>query len=295
MKSGIGRWIATISILAAASFCFATPALALQVEPTVYYATLQSVLANDMLVSWYGNPNSPAMGVLGQYSPARLSARLRTQASAYASLTDKKVIPTYELIAVVAQGSAGADGMWRRRETGTVIDSMLQQARVNGFKLVLDVQPGKSTVKDELAYLRPWLEQPDVYLALDPEFDMWTGQLPGLEIGHMTANEVNYALNYLTNIIQQNALPPKVLIVHQFTMDMLPDKKKIGSSPVVDLVLDMDGFGSQAVKSGTWSRIMNQGQLEYSGVKLFYHQDPNMFTPQQVMKLSPTPSVVIYQ
>ena len=176
-----------------------------------------------------------------------------------------------------------------------MIDSMLQQARANGFKLVLDVQPGKSTVQDELAYLRPWLEQPDVYLALDPEFDMWRGQVPGREIGHMTSDEVNYALNYLTNIIQQNGLPPKVLIVHQFTMNMLPDKGSIGSSPVVDLVLDMDGFGAQWLKNDTWNMIMNQGQLEFSGIKLFYDQDPNMFTPQQVMNLTPTPSVVIYQ
>jgi len=40
---------------------------------------------------------------------------------------------------------------------------------------------------------------------------------------------------------------------------------------------------------------MNQGQLEFSGIKLFYDQDPGMFTPREVMKLDPTPSVVIYQ
>jgi hypothetical protein len=293
MQNKLSRWIAAFS--AAALLAAWTPqAFARPAEPS-FSPAIQSVLANNLLVTWYGNPNDPRMGVLGQFSGADLAARLRRQANAYANLTSKNVVPAYELIAVVAQGSPGADGKWRLRASEEMIDDMLQQARANGFKLVLDLQPGQSTVQDELAYLRPWLEQPDVYLALDPEFDMWRGQTPGVEIGHMTAGEVNYALNYLTNIIQQNGLPPKVLIVHQFTMNMLPDKQNIGSSPVVDLVLDMDGFGAQWLKNDTWNMIMNQGQLEFSGIKLFYDQDPGMFTPREVMKLDPTPSVVIYQ
>ncbi len=287
------RWIAAVS-MAVLFALLVPPAYAWPTEPSVSPAT-QSVLANSLLVTWYGNPNDPRMGVLGQYSGDDLAARLQRQAGAYAQFTGKNVVPAYELIAVVAQGSAGDDGKWRRQETEEMIDDVLQQARANGFKLVLDLQPGHSTVQDELDYLRPWLEQPDVYLALDPEFDMWQGQTPGVEIGHMSSDEVNYAINYLTNLIQQNGLPPKVLIVHQFTMNMLPDKENIGGSPVLDVVLDMDGFGAQWLKNDTWNMIMNQGQLEFSGIKLFYDQDPGMFTPQQVMDMNPSPSVVIYQ
>jgi len=293
MQRAISVLLAAFSLLALLA-ADTDGAMAWPAEPD-YAASTQSVLANNLLVTWYGNPRDGRMGVLGQFSGADLAARLRRQANAYAGLTDKNVLPAFQLIAVVALGSPGADGKWRRRETEDVIDSMLQQARDNGFKLILDVQPGHSTVKEELAYLRPWLEQPDVYLALDPEFNMWHGQEPGVEIGHMTSGEVNYALNYLTEIIRENGLPPKVLIVHQFTMNMLPDKENIGSSPVVDLVLDMDGFGAQWLKNDTWNMIMDQGQLEFAGIKLFYDQDPGMFTPQQVMEKSPRPSVVIYQ
>ncbi len=253
-----------------------------------------SVLENNLLVTWYGNPHDGRMGVLGQFTGDDLASRLQKQANAYAELTSKKVVPGYELIAVVAQDNAGSDGMWRRREGGEVIDAMLDQARSHGFKLVLDVQPGQSTVQEELAYLKPWLEQPDVYLALDPEFDMWKGQTPGVEIGHMTADEVNYALGFLDEIITAQNLPPKVLIVHQFTMNMLPNKDSIGRSDFVDLVLDMDGFGAQWLKLDTWKAVMAQ-PLEYSGVKLFYDQDPGMFTPEEAAQLEPTPSVVIYQ
>ncbi len=293
MRMKLSRLIGAASL--AALFALLAPsAYAWPTEPT-YSSAPQSVLSNTLLVTWYGNPNDPRMGVLGQYSGDDLATRLRRQANAYAELTNKTVVPAYELIAVVAQGSAGEDGKWTREETKSMIDDMLQQARANGFKLVLDLQPGHSTIQDELDYLRPWLEQPDVYLALDPEFDMWQGQTPGEEIGHMTSDEVNYAINYLTNIIQQDGLPPKVLIVHQFTMNMLPDKENIGSSPVLDIVLDMDGFGAQWLKNDTWNMIMNQGELEFSGIKLFYDQDPGMFTPQEVMDMQPTPSVVIYQ
>lgn len=253
-----------------------------------------SVLDSTMLVTWYGNPHTGLMGVLGQYSGDDLASRLQRQADAYAEFTTKKVVPAYELIAVVAQDSAGTDGTWRRRETKDVIDGMLQDARAHGFKLILDIQPGHSTVQDEIEYLRPWLEQPDVYLALDPEFDMWKGQTPGEQIGHMNSDEVNYAITYLDQLIAQKALPPKVLIVHQFTMNMLPDKENITSGQMIDLVLDMDGFGSQWLKNDTWKAVMAE-PLQYSGIKLFYDQDPGMFTPEEAMKLDPTPSVVVYQ
>ncbi|HEX9015546.1 MAG TPA: hypothetical protein VF960_06010 [Chloroflexota bacterium] len=253
-----------------------------------------SVLDKNMLVTWYGNPHDGRMGVLGQFTGEDLASRLRRQAEAYSGLTDKRVVPAYELIAVVAQDNPSGDGTWRRRESKDVIDSMLDEARTYGFKLVLDVQAGHSTVQDEIAYLRPWLEQPDVYLALDPEFDMWKGQVPGEEIGHTGADEVNYAISFLDDVIARDNLPPKVLIVHQFTLNMLPDKSNIGGGKNVDLVLDMDGFGSQSLKLDTWKAVMAE-PLEYSGVKLFYDQDPGMFTPKEAMGLDPTPSVVIYQ
>ena len=140
--------------------------------------------------------------------------------------------------------------------------SLLQQARANGFKLVLDVQVGHSTVPAELQFLRPYLEQPDVYLALDPEFDMAPDQRPGVEIGQMQASDVTYAMSFLGQLITEGHLPHKVLIVHQFTNHMLPDKPQIGRGPLVDLVLDMDGFGSQSLKRDTYRMILKQKALQ---------------------------------
>ena len=185
--------------------------------------------------------------------------------------------------------------MWRRRESSDVILSLLEEARSYGFALVLDVQPGRSAVEDELAYLKPFLQEPDVHLALDPEFDMTEGQRPGRELGHMHESDVNAALDVLEEILRTPGLPPKVLIVHQFTLSMLPDKEKIRPRPRIDLVLDMDGFGSRSLKLSSYRAVMRQRALPFAGFKLFYLQDTNLFDPPQVMQLTPVPSVVIYQ
>lgn len=254
-----------------------------------------SVLDSYLLVTWYGNPRTGLMGVLGQHDGAERSAGLRAQAAEYTTVTTKKILAAYEVVAVVAQCTAGNDAKWRRRETADVLQGLLDDAHANGFKLVLDIQPGRSTVADEVAAFRPFLSDPDVYLALDPEFAMTGCEIPGQQIGEMSANDINGALTMLEQIITEKRLPPKVLIVHQFRLDMLPDKNNIRASPSVDVVLMMDGFGSQALKQSSYKAVMDQGALEFAGIKLFYKQDTKLFTPAQVMTLTPRPSVIIYQ
>ena len=256
---------------------------------------VDSLLDSHLLVTWYGNPHSAQMGVLGRGTDHERASALRRQADAYASLTAKRVLPAYHLVAVIAQPTAGTDGKWRRRESRDVIASLLAEARSNRFVLVLDVQPGRASVEEELEYLKPFLMEPDVHLALDPEFDMGEGQRPGRELGHMHASDVNAALDFLEGVIALKKLPPKVLIVHQFTLAMLPDKEKIVARRRIDLVLDMDGFGSPSLKQASYRTVMRQFALPFAGFKLFYQQDTNLFTPAGVMQLAPAPSVVIYQ
>jgi hypothetical protein len=254
-----------------------------------------SVLDTHLLVTWYGNPWVGRMGILGRLDGKALAEGLRRQAAAYAAVTHKPVIPAYELVAVIAQAEPGRDGRYRRRESREVIDRMLKAARAAGFKLILDVQTGRSTVLSELGYLTPYLQEPDVYLALDPEFSMGTDGFPGRRIGEMHANEVNDAIAVLEYLQERYQLPPKVLMVHQFTTGMLPDKDKIWKSSVVDVVLAVDGFGSPALKRSTYGAVHRQHSLAFSGFKLFYIQDTDLLKPAQVLALTPQPAVVIYQ
>jgi hypothetical protein len=253
------------------------------------------VLDTNLLVTWYGNPWSQRMGILGRLDGSALADGLKRQAAAYASASTKHVLPAYELVAVVGQPQPGRDGRYRRRESYAVIDRMLQEARAAGFKLILDVQTGHSTVLDELSYLAPYLQQPDVYLALDPEFSMGNGAVPGQRIGQMYADDVNDAIALLECVQERYHLPPKVLMVHQFTMAMLPDKEKIWSSSALDVVLVADGFGSPALKRHTYGMVLRQHALAFSGFKLFYIQDTDLLAPSQVLALTPSPSVIIYQ
>lgn len=257
-------------------------------------ARIDAFLDQHLLVTWYGNPHSRQMGVLGEAAGAARAAALRRQADAFMDVTSRRIIPAYHLVAVVAQPTAHG-GTYRRRESRDVIQGLLDEAREHGFHLVLDVQPGRARVRDEVDALLPFLAHPDVHLALDPEFAMDDEGVPGRRIGSLRASEINDAIDRLERVIATHGLPPKVLIIHQFTLGMLPDKQLIRSSPRVETVLMMDGFGTQSLKTSSYRAIMRQRELDYAGVKLFYKQDRGLFSPSEIMDLRPLPSVVIYQ
>jgi hypothetical protein len=255
----------------------------------------RSFLDSHLLVTWYGNPNSSRMGILGQATGEERAAALRAQADAYRDLTSRDVVPAYHLVAVVAQADAGRDGMYRGRESSATIETLLAEARAHGFHLILDIQPGRAPIGPELEHLRPYLKEPDVHLGLDPEWAMTDSQLPGQQIGQLPARDINAALDFLEDLIKEHQLPPKVLLLYQFTLGMLPDKENIRSSDSVDVVLVMDGIGNQALKRSSWDGVMRQGQLPYAGFKLFYKQDTNLFSPEEVLALEPKPVVISYQ
>lgn len=278
---------------AALLLTLATAATLAAVPPTAGRVP-RALLDDHILLTWYGNPRSTRMGALGEQSGDARVARFEAQAKSYRAASATPVLMAYHLVAVVAQCTAGADAMWRRRETKDVIDALLLEARTHGYKVILDIQVGRSTVAAEVKALEPYLKEPDVYLALDPEFAMTDCQIPGQQVGQLYASDINTSLDVLERLISTHRLPPKVLIVHQFRLDMLPDKAKVRSSAVVDTVLVMDGFGTQSLKRSSYRAVMRQ-PMAYAGIKLFYQQDRNLFTPAQVLDLSPRPVVIVYQ
>ena len=61
----------------------------------------------------------------------------------------------------------------------------------------LDIQVGRSTVAKRVPHLVPFLERPYVHLALDPEFAMKPGGVPGRKIGTLDAADLNDAIGVL--------------------------------------------------------------------------------------------------
>ena len=55
-------------------------------QPPPLTRVVHSVLNDNLLVTWYGNPHTARMGVLGRYKGKELAAKLRQQAREYSLL-----------------------------------------------------------------------------------------------------------------------------------------------------------------------------------------------------------------
>lgn len=254
-----------------------------------------SVLDQRLIVTYYGNPYSGAMGVLGQLSKEELVAALKRRAAEYEAASGRPTQAAIHFVATVAQASAGADGMYRLHMPYSLVEEYAQLAADNGMLFFIDIQFGRSIVQAELAPWLPLLRQPHVHLAMDPEFDMWGSERPGIDLGHMTADEINYAQGVLANLVAENGLPNKILMVYQFTASMLPDKGNIQSNSRVDIVVNMDGFGGREIKERHYDWYVGESPVEYNGIKLFLQHDTNLMAATDVMAMRPAPHVVVYQ
>ena len=255
-----------------------------------------SILPTHRIVAFYGNPFSKRMGVLGALRRDSMFALLRTTAAEWgAADSTEPVRPALHLIATVAQGRPGRDGMHRLRMPDSLIDQVAGWAEANHWLLFLDVQVGQSTVEKELPRLLPYLARPYVHLALDPEFSMKDGSAPGTRIGTMDAADVNYAVAMLEGLVDSLKLPPKVLVVHRFTQRMLTNYDRITVDPRVQVVIDMDGFGGRPLKRSVYRDFVVKEPVQFTGFKLFYKNDQPMMTPDEVLSLSPVPVYIQYQ
>lgn len=255
-----------------------------------------SLLPSHRIVAYYGNPLSPAMGIMGELPDNQMLDRLQQQADAYAKADPKTPVqPALELVAVVAQAGPGPDGLYRARMAPDLIEQVAKLAESRHYLLILDVQIGRGSVASEVQALLPYLSRPYVHLALDPEFAMGPNEVPGQVFGSMDAAEINGAITTLSDLVKAKKLPPKVLIVHRFIEEMVTHYQQIHPDPRVEVVMDMDGFGTPDAKISKYNTYVRDQRVEYSGIKLFYKQDTPLMTPAQVLGLDPVPNVVIYQ
>jgi hypothetical protein len=150
----------------------------------------RTILPDKRVVAFYGAPQSPELGALGIGTPDAAARRLARQARPYGR-GRRPVLPALELIAVIANADAGEDGMYRSRQPNGIIRRYLRAARRHDMLLLLDVQPGRSDFFTETTRLERWLREPDVGLALDPEWRVTAPEVPGDVIGTVDAREVN--------------------------------------------------------------------------------------------------------
>jgi hypothetical protein len=256
----------------------------------------RSIFPRFRVVAYYGAPQDPQLGELGIGTPAEAARKLERQARRYRR-GGRPILPAFELISTVASGAPGPRRRYSYRQPRRVIDRYLKAARAAKALLILDIQPGYVDFMKDVRALRPYLEQPDVSLALDPEWKVPEGSIPGQVIGSTTAADVNRVSAYLAQIVRAGRLPQKLLVVHQFTDDMIQDKPALVQPPGVLLTLNVDGFGDQPNKISKYRSFARPrvARRFHPGFKLFFHEDTNLMRPRQVLRLRPRPELVVYE
>jgi hypothetical protein len=252
------------------------------------------------IVAYYGNPSSTRMGALGEFPRDEMLRRLQAEVQRWNQADPATpVIPALHLIAVVAQGDPGPSGHYRAQMRDRAVDSIYQMARsINGV-MFLDVQVGTDDIRSIMPRFEEFLKRPDVHFAVDPEFYMRGGVVPGRRIGTMYAADINWVTDQLARIVRENNLPPKVLVIHRFTRNMVPDAEKIQLRPEVEFVMDMDGWGAPWLKYDSYHDYIVRHPVEFTGFKLFYHNDTKkgdpLMSPADLLKLEPKPLYIQYQ
>jgi len=259
-----------------------------------------SILPAKRIVAYYGNPLSKRMGILGELPPDQMLAKLDKEVAAWSKADPTHPVqPALHLIVVVAQGSPGRDGKYRLRMPDTLIDKVASWAAQRNGILFLDIQVAKSTLQEEVPRLAAFLKRPNVHLGIDPEFSMKHGEKPGTKIGTMTSDDVNFAIQFLTDVVKANNLPPKILIVHRFTRNMLTGAPKVRPNPYVQVVLNMDGWANPWLNFDSYRDYVEREPIQFTGFKLFYHNDTKkgepLLTPGEVLRLTPQPLYIQYQ
>jgi hypothetical protein len=254
----------------------------------------RTILPGKRVVAFYGAPQDRELGVLGIGSPRLAAQKLERQARPYAR-PGRPVLPAFELIAAIVTGEAGDGGDHSIRQEPATIQRYLRAARAHKMLMLLDIQPGYAPFLQEAQALEHFLKEPDVSLALDPEWSMDPPQLPGQEIGSTDAATINAVSRYLSSVVRRYDLPQKLLVVHRFTGDMIQAEHDLERNPGVALVVNVDGFGDQPNKIAKYKEFTRDLHRRFNGFKLFYEEDMNLMKPNQVLRLRPQPDLVVYE
>ncbi len=258
-----------------------------------------ALLPYNRIIAYYGTLYTPATGILGIPEKEMLTKLLEETARWQQADTTIPVRPAIHYVAVTAQQEPGPSGKYRLRMPAEELDKAVTLAYQHKTLLFLDVQVGLSTLQDELPPLEKYLRLPEAHLGIDPEYSTKHLQIPSSRIGAFDAADINYAISFLAGIVRKYNLPPKVLVVHRFTQTMLTNYKDIKKVPEVQVVINMDDFGSPAKKMNMYEGFVAGEPVQYTGFKLFYEADPKtgkrLMKPEEVLALYPSPVYIQYQ
>lgn len=255
----------------------------------------QVLFPGRRLVALYGHPGVPALGVLGEQGIAASVARAQALAAAYQPVVNEPVVPAFEMISTVADSAPGPDGDYSAEAAVDVLRPWVDAAREAGVYVLLDLQPGRTDFLTQARRYEELLAQPNVGLALDPEWRLGPGQRHLAQIGSVSVDEVNSVVTWLADLTRDRVLPQKVLMLHQFRTSMIVGRERLDTSrDELAVVIHADGFGSPDVKFATWN-VLHQAEPAgvWWGWKNFVDEDTPTFTPAETVVIGPTPPVFV--
>jgi hypothetical protein len=259
----------------------------------------QLLFPQHFLVALYGHPGTGALGVLGEQDLPAAIERARAHAAPYEPLVpDAAVVPAFEIIATVASEFAGPDGNYSTEVPAEELRPWVEAAGEAGLYVVLDLQPGRTDFVTQAELYRSLLELPHVGLALDPEWRLAPNQVHLTQIGSVAIDEVNAVVDWLAELTRENALPQKLLVLHQFQVRMIPERERLDTSrDEIAVMVHADGQGGQGDKQATWSTLRQTAPDAVAwGWKNFYDEDAPMLTPEEtIAQVSPRPQLISYQ
>ncbi|OHB30450.1 MAG: hypothetical protein A2X79_03415 [Desulfuromonadaceae bacterium GWB2_53_15] len=260
-----------------------------------------AILPQKRIVAYYGNPLSKRMGALGEFPKDDMLRRLKGEAARWQTADPSTPVqPALHLIAVVAQSEPGKSGKYRMIIPDNIVNQVYGWAKEANALLFIDIQTGHDDIRTILPRFEWLLKNPDVHLGIDPEFNLIkSGAKPGKKIGTYDAADINYASGYLKDLVKKYNLPPKVFTVHRFTRNGVTNSRGIVLRPEVQIVMHMDGWGAPWLKRDSYKDYVVAEPVQYTGFKLFYHNDTKkgdpLMTPKEVLRLNPKPLYIQYQ
>lgn len=257
----------------------------------------RTLVPGYQFVALYGSPDMPALGALGEQSAADSVSRVQALAAQYQLLTADHVYPTLEIIATIASASPTDNGDYSQEIDVSKLQPWVDAARQAGVYVVLDLQPGRSDFLTQAKLYEPLLLQPNVGLALDPEWRLTPDQLPLNQIGTVGTGEVNQVVNWLAALVRLHNLPQKLFLLHQFQLTMIQNREQLDTAhPELAYDIQMDGSGSQIAKLDTWNTLLQGAPANVSfGWKNFYREDTATLDPAGTMAIRPQPAYISYQ
>ncbi len=225
------------------------------VQPTGGYLALPGKHYTAM----YGHPGAPSLGVLGEQGVKASVKRVERLARKYRRVSKAEFVPTFEIIATVASGSAGKDKNYSHEVSIKTLTPLVNAARKAGVYVILDLQPGRTDFLTQAKRYRSLLERPNVGLALDPEWRLKKKQKHLRQIGSVKVAEINRVSDWLARLTREKALPQKLFVLHQFSLSMIKHRGRLETRhPELATVIHVDGSGPQGAKRGTWKTLRRQ-------------------------------------